>query len=138
MKRIVLFFVMLGLSQMLLAQEVDSVLARHNFFYAGQSKRMRMFKVKDGQVCWVYDNALRPESEHLRGEISDAILMTDGHILMAHQYGIAELDETGAFVWNYAAPEGTEIHTVQPIGQDRKSTRLNSSHNVASRMPSSA
>ena len=43
--------------------------------------------------------------------------MTDGHILMAHQYGIAELDETGAFVWNYAAPEGTEIHTVQPIGQ---------------------
>ena len=32
-----------------------------------------------------------------------------------------------------------EIHAIMgPNGTDRKSTRLNSSHNVASRMPSSA
>ena len=118
MKRITfLFAIMLGFSLTLQAQEVDTTMARHDFFYAGQSKQMRMFKVKDGQVYWAYNNAQRPEAERLRGEISDAILMTDGHILMAHQYGIAELDETGAFVWNYTAPEGTEIHTVQPIGQ---------------------
>lgn len=93
-------------------------LRRHNFFYTGQSKRMRMFKVTDGQVSWNYDNALRDEQERLRGEISDAVLMTDGNILIAHQYGIAEIDPTGKTVWNYPAPEGTEIHTIQPIGRN--------------------
>ncbi|MBO4598914.1 MAG: DUF362 domain-containing protein [Bacteroidaceae bacterium] len=95
---------------------VDESLSRHNFFYAGQSKRLRMFKVQDGTVVWTYDNALRPESERLKGEISDAILMSDGHILMAHQFGITEIDADGKAVWHYDAPQGCEIHTVQPIG----------------------
>ncbi len=92
------------------AQEIDTTLTRHNFFYAGQSKQRRMFIVKDGQIGWNYDDQLK------RGEISDAILMADGHILLAHQYGIAEVTQTSETVWSYAAPEGTEIHTIQPIG----------------------
>ena len=95
----------------MLAQDVDMSLARHHFFYAGQSKRMRMFIVKDGHVSWTFEDKQR------RGEISDAVLMTDGHILMAHQYGIAEVTQDGQTVWQYGAPEGTEIHTIQPIGQ---------------------
>lgn len=91
--------------------EPDLSLSRHDFFYAGQSKQRRMFIVKDGQVSWSYADQLH------RGEISDAVLMTDGHILVAHQYGVAEIDKDGATVWQYAAPEGTEIHTAQPIGQ---------------------
>ena len=101
--------------------KIDTSLARHDFFYAGQSKQRRMFIVKDGQVNWSYQDQLK------RGEISDAILMKgygsagearecDGHILVAHQYGVAEVDAQGKTVWNYAAPEGTEIHTIQPIG----------------------
>ena len=90
---------------------IDQSLARHNFFYAGQSKQRRMFIVKDGQVSWSYDDQIK------RGEISDAMLMTDGHILLAHQYGVAEVDAQGQTVWQYAAPEGTEIHTIQPIGR---------------------
>ena len=93
------------------AQQADTALARHNFFYAGQSKQRRMFIVKDGQVSWSYDDKLR------RGEISDAVLMSDGHILVAHQYGVAEVTQTSETVWSYAAPEGTEIHTIQPIGR---------------------
>ena len=93
------------------AQEVDENLARHDFFYAGQSKQRRMFIVKEGQVTWSYDDQLK------RGEISDAVLMTDGHILVAHQYGVAEVDADGQTVWHYDAPEGTEIHTAQPIGR---------------------
>ena len=54
-------------------------LSRHDFFYAGQSKRQRMFIVKDGHLAWAYDN---PQG---KGEISDAVLLTDGHILLAHQ-----------------------------------------------------
>ncbi len=94
------------------AQEADNSLARHDFFYAGQSKQRRMFIVKDGQVSWSYKDELK------RGEISDAVLMTDGHILVAHQYGVAEVDAQGQTVWSYAAPEGTEIHTAQPIGRN--------------------
>lgn len=93
------------------SQPVDEGLARHNFFYAGQSKRMRMFIVKDGQVSWTYEN------KQGRGEISDAVLMTDGHILIAHQFGIAELSQDGQVIWSYEAPAGTEIHTIQPIGK---------------------
>ena len=88
----------------------DTSLARHDFFYAGQSKQRRMFIVKDGQVNWSYQDQLK------RGEISDAVLMSDGHILLAHQYGVAEVDQQGQTVWQYVAPEGTEIHTIQPIG----------------------
>ncbi len=90
---------------------VDESLARHDFFYAGQSKRQRMFIVRDGKVAWTYYNARG------RGEISDAVLMTDGHIIMAHQYGVAEVDGNGDIVWQYEAPSGTEIHTAQPIGR---------------------
>ena len=89
----------------------DESLSRHNFFYAGQSKQRRMFIVKDGQVAWSYQDQLK------RGEISDAVLMSDGHILVAHQYGVAEVDKDGQTLWQYAAPEGTEIHTAQPIGR---------------------
>ena len=93
------------------AQDVDGSLSRHDFFYAGQSKQRRMFMVKQGQVVWSYRDALK------RGEISDAVLMKDGHILVAHQYGIAEVTPDSETLWSYAAPEGTEIHTIQPIGQ---------------------
>ena len=95
----------------LFAQEIDSNLGRHDFFYAGQSKQRRMFIVKDGQIGWAYQDKLK------KGEISDAVLMSDGHILVAHQYGVAEVTQDQQTVWSYAAPEGTEIHTIQPIGK---------------------
>ncbi len=43
--------------------------------------------------------------------------MSDGHILVAHQYGVAEVTQDQQTVWSYPAPEGTEIHTIQPIGK---------------------
>ncbi|MBR3287518.1 MAG: DUF362 domain-containing protein [Bacteroidales bacterium] len=94
------------------AQEnIDRSLSRHDFLYAGESRQQRMFIVKGGQVTWEYQN---PQG---RGEISDAVLLTDGNVLIAHQYGIAEVTQQGQTVWKYAAPEGTEIHTIQPIGR---------------------
>ncbi|MBQ8580736.1 MAG: LamG domain-containing protein [Alistipes sp.] len=85
-------------------------LSRYDFMYTGQSKNRRIFKVEAGEIVWRYDN------KEGRGEISDAVLMDDGHILLADQYGIAELDETGAELWRWQVPKGTEVHTVQPIG----------------------
>ncbi len=112
MKKLLCIALLLGWSGRASAQPpIDESLDRHDFFYAGQSKQRRMFIVQDGQVRWSYRDRLG------RGEISDAVLMSDGHILVAHQYGVAEVDADGATVWSYAAPEGTEIHTVQPIGR---------------------
>lgn len=94
------------------AQTIDKSLNRHDFFYAGEGKRIRMYIVKDGQVAWQYEN------KEWRGEISDAVLLTDGHVLLAHQYGIAEISQDEKTIWHYDAPEGTEIHTIQPIGKE--------------------
>lgn len=116
MKR--LFFVIALLTGTMLVygqkqgEPYESMLSKYDFFYAGQSKQRRMFIVKDGKVSW-YHNA-----KDLRGEISDAILLKDGHILLAHQYGVAELNEAHQIIWQFDAPEGTEIHTIQPIGKD--------------------
>lgn len=86
-------------------------LARHDFMYTGQSKNRRIYQVKDGEIVWKYDNVSG------KGEISDAVLMDDGHILIADQYGIAELDAEGKEIWRSHAPKGAEIHTIQPIGK---------------------
>ena len=114
-KLLMISLLLLGLPIRGLAQQqsvvTDTSLAKHDFFYAGQSKQRRMFIVKNGQVTWAYQDQLK------RGEISDAILMSDGHILVAHQYGVAEIAQDGSTIWQYAAPEGTEIHTIQPIGK---------------------
>ena len=110
MKRLIMNLLAVLATTSLMAQS-DS-LSRHDFLYAGQSKQLRMYIVKNGKVDW-YHNAT-----NLRGEISDAILMSDGHILIAHQYGIAEMTQVHQTVWSYAAPEGTEIHTIQPIGKN--------------------
>lgn len=49
----------------------------HDFFYAGESKRLRMFIVKGDSITWSY------EYKDGKGEISDAMLMNDGNILVA-------------------------------------------------------
>lgn len=111
MKKTLLLIFLFALTTFAHAQSIDNSLNRHDFFYAGQSKQRRMFIVREGQVAWQYQDQLR------KGEISDAILMTDGHILLAHQYGIAEVTQDNKTVWHYEAPEGSEIHTIQPIGK---------------------
>ena len=110
MKRVLLFTTLFWCTLSAVFGQDASDLSRHDFLYAGQSKRMRMFIVKDGHVDWSYEDKQR------KGEISDAVLLTDGHILIAHQFGVVEMDAQGNTVWSYDAPEGTEIHTVQPIG----------------------
>lgn len=110
-KSFALLLFLLSVSTTVSAQKADDNINRHQFFYAGQSKQRRMFMVQDGKVTWQYNDQLK------KGEISDAILLSDGHILVAHQYGIAEVTQDSRTLWSYAAPEGTEIHTIQPIGR---------------------
>jgi len=87
-------------------------LAQHDFLYAGESKNRRAFIVRGGRVVWSYED---PDG---RGEISDAVLLSNGNLLLAHQYAVKLISPAKEVLWNLNAPKGTEIHTAMPIGFD--------------------
>jgi len=88
-------------------------LGQHDFLYAGEAKSQDIYIVKKGKVAWEFHD---PKG---KGEISDAVLLSNGNVLFAHQYGITLVDRAKKVLWQYDAPAGTEIHTAQPIGKDR-------------------
>ena len=88
-------------------------LAQHDFFYAGEAKTQDMYIVRSGKVVWEFHDPAG------NGEISDAVLLSNGNVLFAHQHGVKLIDANKKVLWNYDAPAGAEIHTAQPIGKDR-------------------
>jgi hypothetical protein len=102
---------------MLHAQAPDPLsgkdLARHDFFYSGESKDRKLFIVREGKVVWTYSDPTG------KGEISDAVRLSNGNILFAHQFGLTEIDPDKKVIWNYDVPAGHEVHTAVPIGTDR-------------------
>ena len=88
-------------------------LAQHDFFYAGEAKTEDMYIVRKGKVAWEFHDPAG------KGEISDAVLLSNGNVLFAHQFGVKLIDRNKKVLWNYDAPSGTEIHTAQPIGKDK-------------------
>jgi hypothetical protein len=87
-------------------------LAQHDFLYAGESKNRRAFIVRNGKVVWSYDDPAG------RGEISDAVLLSNGSLLIAHQFAVKLISPEKKVLWNLDAPKGTEIHTAMPIGTE--------------------
>lgn len=87
-------------------------LAQMDFFYAGEAKKQNMYIVRNGKIVWSYTHPAE-------GEISDAVMLSNGNILFAHQFGITEITPQKKVVWNYDAPTGTETHTAVPIGKNR-------------------
>ncbi len=97
----------------LLAQDLPSSgLAQHDFLYAGEAKERRVFIVRKGKVVWTYDDPAG------KGEISDAVMLSNGNVLIAHQYAVKLISPEKKVLWNYDAPAGTEIHTAMPIGTE--------------------
>jgi hypothetical protein len=86
-------------------------LARHDMLYAGEGYNT-LFIVRGGKVVWTY-------STGKGGEIDDAWLMSNGHILFTRQFSVEEITPQKQVVWHLDAPPGTEIHSVQPIGLDK-------------------
>jgi outer membrane protein assembly factor BamB len=87
-------------------------LAQHDFLYAGESKQRRAFIIRKGQVVWSYDDPTG------HGEISDAVLLSNGNLLLAHQFAVKLISPEKKVLWNLDAPKGTEIHTAMPIGSE--------------------
>lgn len=118
-KIVFLFLVFIGNIDTIYSQSLSPAsipgngLAHFDFFYAGEAKVQNMFIVRGGKIEWVYTHPV------LTGEISDAVMFSNGNILFAHQFGVTEITPEKKVVWNYDAPQGTEIHTAQPIGNDQ-------------------
>ena len=75
-------------------------LAQHDFFYAGESNDRKMFIIRKGQVVWSYNDAAG------KGEISDATLLSNGNVLLAHQFAVKLVGPDKKVIWNYDAPPG--------------------------------
>lgn len=84
-------------------------LAQHDFVYSGEGHQELLFIIRDGKVVWSYTHPAR-------GELSQATLEPNGHILFARQYGVTEITLDKKVVWNFDAPAGVEIHTATPVG----------------------
>src|SRR5258708_27603383 len=70
-------------------------LAQHDFFYAGEAKTQDMYIVRHGAVVWEYHN------HDPKGEISDAVLLSNGNVLFAHQFGVTLIGPDKAVLWHY-------------------------------------
>jgi outer membrane protein assembly factor BamB len=83
------------------------------FFYSGEAKNRNMYIVRNGKITWSHIDTVG------KGEISDAVLMTNGNVLFAHQFGVTLINHDNKVLWHYDAPKGHETHSAQPIGKDR-------------------
>jgi hypothetical protein len=92
-------------------------LAEHPFLYSGQWDTRKpvqtMYIVRDGKVTWSYSIS---EKDNY---FVDSTMLSTGNIIFARKHGVTEITKDKKIVWNYDAPEGTEIHSAQPIGRDK-------------------
>ncbi|MGA7340149.1 MAG: hypothetical protein WBE72_12110 [Terracidiphilus sp.] len=86
-------------------------LAEHPMLYAGEGYN-DILLVNRGKVIWNY-------SAGPRGEVDDVWMLSNGHILFARQFGVEEVTPQKKIVWRYDAPQGTEIHSCQPVGLNK-------------------
>ncbi|MFZ1087607.1 MAG: hypothetical protein WAN35_21820 [Terracidiphilus sp.] len=110
---LVILGIFFGLAAQAQVKALSTDLARHDFLYAGESHQRNIFIVRGGKLVWSYSDPAG------RGEISDAVMLSNGNILFAHQFGVTLITPEKKVLWNYDAPAGFEVHTAVPIGAER-------------------
>jgi hypothetical protein len=97
-------------------------ISQHPFLYAGEwdtrKPQQSMFLVREGKIVWSYQIALHP-TPGANQEFDDATLLPNGNIIFSRMSGAAEVTPDKKLVWDYVAPPGTEVHSVQAIAKDR-------------------
>jgi outer membrane protein assembly factor BamB len=76
-----------------------------------------MYVVRDGKVVW--DWSIPSTDAGQISEFSDATMLSDGSVVFGRKTGAGKVTRDKKLVWDYEAPKGCEVHTVQPIGLDR-------------------
>jgi hypothetical protein len=97
-------------------------LAQHPFLYAGEwdtrKAEQSMFLVREGRIVWSTSIPLHP-SPGANQEFDDATLLPNGNIIFSRMSGAGEMSPDRRLVWDYPAPPGTEIHSIQALGRGR-------------------
>jgi hypothetical protein len=96
-------------------------LAEHPFLLTGEWDYRKpvqtIFLIRDGKVSWSYGIPIKDPHGTLE-ELGDATMLSNGNIVFCRKVGASEVTPDKKIIWNYDAPTGTEIHSVQPIGLD--------------------
>ncbi len=97
-------------------------LAQHPFLYAGEWDTRKadqsMFLVRGGRIVWSASIPLHPKPG-ANQEFDDATLLPNGNIIFSRMSGAGEISPDKKLVWDYPAPPGTEIHSIQTLGAGR-------------------
>jgi hypothetical protein len=94
---------------------------QYDFLYAGEwdtRNPMQTLKVvKGGKVVQTYSIPLHT-ADGRNEEFDDATMLSNGDIVFSKMRGAGKISPDGKLIWDYEAPTGTEVHSVQPIGND--------------------
>ncbi len=97
-------------------------LKQHDFLYAGEwdtRNAMQTIKVvRGGKVVWTYGFPIKDPANVIQ-ELGDASMLQNGNIIFSAKTFAALITPGKSILWKYTAPPGSEIHTAQPIGDDK-------------------
>jgi hypothetical protein len=96
----------------------------HPFLYAGEwdtrgSQTQSIVIVRGGKVVWRYSMPLKNPKTGNWEEFDDATQLANGNIIFSRMSGAGMLSPDKKLLWNYDAPAGTEVHSIESIGKDR-------------------
>jgi hypothetical protein len=86
-------------------------MAQHPMLYVGEGYN-KILLVNKGKIIWTYSTGPGWEND-------DVWMLSNGNVLFSRMQYVAEVTPDKRVVWRHDAPQGTEIHTCQPIGMDK-------------------
>jgi hypothetical protein len=98
--------------------------AQHPFLYAGEwdlrkPNEQSIFIVRHGKIVWRYTMPLKNPTTGNNQEFDDATQLSNGNIVFSRMSGAAMVSPDKKILWNYDAPPGTEVHSIEPLGNNR-------------------
>jgi hypothetical protein len=98
-------------------------LSQHDFLYTGEWDYRKpvqtIYIVRKGRIAWTYDIPFHDTTTGEMEELGDATMRPNGNIVFCRKTGASEVTPDKKVIWNYEAPKGTEIHSVEPIDDDK-------------------
>ncbi|WP_457428094.1 beta-propeller domain-containing protein [Roseateles sp. P5_E7] len=100
-------------------------LSEHPFLYCGEyehnADQQTVHLIRVGKEVWSYAvkfRVVRDEKPDIQ-ELGDCTLLPNGHVLFTTRFGAMEVTPDKTVAWQYIAPSGTEVHSLQALDGDR-------------------
>ena len=103
-------------------------LAQHPFLVTGEwdhrKAEQTLYVVRDGKLAWSYGIPFKlPDGNEQ--ELGDATMLSNGNIVFSRKTGASIVTPDKKIIWDYPAPNGTEIHSIQALDADRVAMIIN-------------